>query len=99
MTENLNSMAFLPNPEEFLNVLPNAYEKLSTKKFTKIYHDIVAEAYEINTEEDSPSEEDSKDGGESIDSEAPIENEEEKLDGFYAPGEYSYKEGSGSGGR
>ncbi|MBW0542780.1 hypothetical protein O181_082495 [Austropuccinia psidii MF-1] len=58
MKANLSSVAFLPNPEEALNVRPNANGKLSTKQFNKKYHDIVAEAYEIKTEEDSASEED-----------------------------------------
>ncbi|MBW0498866.1 hypothetical protein O181_038581 [Austropuccinia psidii MF-1] len=101
MTANLSSMALLPNPEEALNVCPNANEKLSTKQFNKKYCDLVAEEYEIKTEEDSASEEDIEDAGESIDLEAPSENEEEESDGCYTPGEYSYEddEGSGSGGR
>ncbi|MBW0523890.1 hypothetical protein O181_063605 [Austropuccinia psidii MF-1] len=91
---DLKSVAFLPNPEEALNVQNHPDEKLSNKAFNKKYWEESSKPYALQDESESEDDEESSgEDGESIDLEAPSENEsggeEEEL---YAPGEYAYED-------
>ncbi|MBW0484910.1 hypothetical protein O181_024625 [Austropuccinia psidii MF-1] len=89
---DLNCVAFLLTPEDFLKPKRNPNEKLTDKLFAKKYCDIVVEPYELQEFEEEESGED-VDDEDSIDLEAASPDfSESESDGLYAPGEYSYED-------
>ncbi|MBW0577116.1 hypothetical protein O181_116831 [Austropuccinia psidii MF-1] len=85
------SVAFLPNPEESLEVNPHPDQKLSDKLFNKKFHEATVQSYPIPDEEHSEDNLDGKDEESSINLEAPSANKDEE-DDCYAPGEYAYED-------
>ncbi|MBW0522689.1 hypothetical protein O181_062404 [Austropuccinia psidii MF-1] len=82
------SVAFLPNPEESLEVKTHPDERLSDKLLNKKFHEAAVQLYPIPDEEHSEDNLDGKDEESSIDLEAPSTNE----DDCYALGEYAYED-------
>ncbi|MBW0522749.1 hypothetical protein O181_062464 [Austropuccinia psidii MF-1] len=68
-------------------------KKCSDKQFNELYQDEVLKFFELSDEEDFADEgEDDEENNDSIDLEEPSDGDEGEEEGFFAPGEYQYKD-------
>ncbi|MBW0578468.1 hypothetical protein O181_118183, partial [Austropuccinia psidii MF-1] len=79
--------------EESLQAKRHPDKKFSDKKFNELYRDEVLKVFEISDEEDFAVEgEEDEENNDRIDLEAPSEGDDDEEEGFFAPGEYQYKD-------